>query len=143
MSMMRGDLVTAVSGSVESSSDEASSLRCLPSQSNPPEPATIVPRYLALPFPQFMAKLRAPLILLLPVIATVLIPVFPKLGRERLGEKEKSNIIAPGTQVLLYEARFTVGVIVVLLVVLSTTALLRQIPLDIVEIARGGGKERG
>jgi hypothetical protein len=105
---------------------------------------------LALLLAQLLAQLSASLVLLFPKLGSVVIPVLAEFGREGFGEKKQTDVISPGAEIFLHKARLAVDVVVVLLVVLPTTALVRRRALDVVEIPgwsreerRGEWKEKG
>jgi len=116
-----------------------------PAQAQPVEPAALLPGQLALALAQLAAQLRAPLVLLLPVVGAVLVPVLAELGREVLGEQQEPDVVASRGEVLLDEAGLAVAaaVVVVVVVIVSTAAALHQLRVDVVVAARRGGVEEG
>lgn len=115
----------------------SSSSRAAPpiAQPQPPEPAAFLSGELALALAQSAAELRAPLVLLLPVVGAVFVPVLAELGGKGLGQEEQPDVVPSRGEVLLDQAVVAVAVIVVVVVVvLSTANTLYHLRLDIVEV---------
>jgi hypothetical protein len=80
--MVMAMMAPVFSGLCERRCGEPSALRCLPSDSDPPEPATVLLGYLALLLHQLLPQLSPPFILLLPELGAIVVPIASELRRK-------------------------------------------------------------